>query len=241
MSRPSLPIVPQDSTDPREVFATQMARQAPLPKRLSAVLTEMEEVAKREGIPVIGRLEGAVVQMLAALRGRGQILDIGTAIGYSAIWLASALPAGGRVTSIEIDPERAERARGYIAKASYADRIEVETGDAFDIIPRLGTFDLIFQDVMKHRYFASDPCLALELLKLCGAHLAEDGVMVVDNAFCGGGVIGPDLPEAANEVIGVRNFNEALAKDPDFLSVILPVRDGLWVAWRPGADTIRAA
>jgi predicted O-methyltransferase YrrM len=236
MSRRSLPIVPQESADPRETFAAQMARLAPLPERLSAALTEAEDVARREGIPVIGRLEGAVVQMLAGLCGGARVLDIGTAIGYSALWLASVLPEGGRVTSIEIDPERAVRAREYIAKAGYEDRVEIMVGDAFEIIPRLGSFDLIFQDVMKHRYFGSDPCLAVDLLKLCCVHLADDGVMVIDNAFCGGHVITSDGPDEFNEVTGVRNVNETLAKDPDFLSVLLPLRDGLWVARRLGAD-----
>lgn len=241
MIRTSLPIVPQDSTDPREIFATQMARLAPLPERLAAVLAEMEDVARQEQIPVIGRLEGAVVQMLAGLGRGARVLDIGTAIGYSALWLASALPAGGRVTSIEIDPERAERARGYIAKAGYSDRIEVVLGDAFDVLPGLATFDLIFQDVMKHRYFGADPCLAVDLLKLCCAHLADDGVLIIDNALCGRGVLEPDGHDSSNEVIGVRNLNDTLAKDPDFVSVILPLRDGLWVARRQPAGAVAGA
>jgi caffeoyl-CoA O-methyltransferase len=236
MSPSSLPIVPQDSADPREILATQLARLAPLPERLSMVLTQLEDVARIEAIPIIGRLEGAIVQMLAGLRSSvgTRVLDIGTAIGYSALWLASALPPGGRVVSIDIDPNRAARARQYICQAGYADRIDVVIGDAFDVIPQLGTFDLIFQDIMKHRYFGTDPCLAVDLLKLCCSHLAEDGVLVIDNAFCGGGVVAPAGVAAANEVIGVSNLNEMLAKDPDFRSVILPVRDGLWVARRLG-------
>ncbi|MFJ4326887.1 O-methyltransferase [Streptomyces tricolor] len=234
MINTSLPIVPQDSTDQREIFATALVRQAPLPERLNTVLLEMEKAARDEGIPVIGRLEGAIVRTLTALRGdtTTRVLDIGTAIGYSALWLAYALPEGGKVTSIELDPERAARAADFIDRAGMADRIEILVGDAFELIPQLGAYDLIFQDIMKHRYFGSDPSLATELLKLSKAHLEVNGLLMIDNAFCGGGVVAGDAAEHSNELVGVRNMNQALAEDPDFDGVILPVRDGLWIARR---------
>lgn len=234
--RSPLPIVPQDSADPREVFATGMARLAPLPARLTEVLAEMEAAAEREAIPIIGRLEGAVVQMLVLMRGERarRVLDIGTAIGYSALWLASALPPGGTVTSVEIDPERAARARRFIERAGFADRVEVVVGDVFEVVPGLGGYDVIFQDVMKHHYFGGDPCLAVELHKLCTSHLDEDGVLFIDNALCGGGVLDNGPAAESNQLIGVQSLNGMLAHDPDFLSVMLPVRDGLWVARRVG-------
>jgi predicted O-methyltransferase YrrM len=234
MQHAALTIVPQDSTDPRETFAAEIARLSALPPKVSAVLTEMEDVARVEGIPIIGRLEGAVIRMLAGLHcpPGARVLDIGTAIGYSALWLATALPADCRITSLELDPQRADRAREYIARAGCADRIEVLTGDAFELMPGLGTFHLIFQDVMKHRYFGGDPYLAVELLELSTSHLAEDGVMIIDNAFAGGHVFEDFGPDTLNQVVGIRNLNEALAKDPAFQSVIVPLRDGLWVARR---------
>ena len=72
------------------------------------------------------------------------------------MWLAHALPEGGKVTSIELDPNRAARAADFIDRAGMADRIEILVGDAFELIPELGTYDLVFQDIMKHRYFGSD-------------------------------------------------------------------------------------
>ncbi|PWV85436.1 Predicted O-methyltransferase YrrM [Prauserella marina] len=229
-----LPIVPQDSTDPKEVFATALARAVELPPRLATVMTEIETVANNEGIPVIGRLEGTIVQTLATLRGERatRVLELGTAIGYSALWLAHALPEGGKVTSIELDPERAARAADFIDRAGFADRVEIIVGDVFELLPNLGVYDLIFQDVMKHRYFGGDPALATELLRLTKSHLEADGVLMIDNAFCGGGVVAGDIGEPSNELAGVRRMNEVLASDPDFASVIVPVRDGLWVAHR---------
>jgi len=230
----SLPIVPQDSTDPREVFATALVRAAKLPPHLEAVMTEIETVAEREGIPIIGRLEGTIVQLLATLRGdrATRVLELGTAIGYSALWLAHALPEGGKVTSIELDPERAARAADFIDRAGFADRVEIIVGDLFEVLPSLGAYDLIFQDVMKHRYFGSDPELATELLRLTKSHLEVDGVLMIDNAFCGGGVVAGDVDAPSNELAGVRRMNDVLAHDPDFAGVIVPVRDGLWVAQR---------
>lgn len=232
--RASLPIVQQDSTERREVLATLMARSAPMPAVVDGVLLEMEAVAREEGIPIIGRLEGMTLQTLASLSGRraARVLDIGTAIGYSAIWLARALPPDGRVTSIEIDPDRAARAVRYIERAGYADRVDVLVGDAFKLLPGLGLFDVIFQDVMKHRYFGDSPELAGELLELSKSHLDEQGVLLIDNAFCGGHLLDETQDPHSNEVLGVRHMNTLLARDPDFTGVILPLRDGLWVARR---------
>ncbi|WP_225829840.1 O-methyltransferase [Streptomyces sp. NK08204] len=234
MINTELPIVPQDSTDLREIFATALVRQAPLPERLNTVMLEMETIARDEGIPVIGRLEGAIVRTLTALRGDAvtRVLDIGTAIGYSALWLAYALPEGGKVTSIELDPERAARAADFIDRAGMADRVEILVGDAFELIPQLGTYDLIFQDIMKHAYFGSDPSFATELLKLSKAHLEPNGVLMIDNAFCGGGVVAGEHAHPSNQLAGVQEMNKALAEDPDFTGLILPVRDGLWIAQR---------
>jgi predicted O-methyltransferase YrrM len=234
MTNISLPIVPQDSSDPREIFATDLVRRAALPERLETVLTEIETVAGEEGIPVIGRLEGTIIRMLTMLRGDSamRVLDLGTAIGYSALWLGHALPHGGKVTSIELDPKRAARAAEFIDRAGMADRIEIIVGDALEILPGLGLYDLIFQDIMKHRYFGSDPALASELLRQTKAHLAVDGLLMIDNAFCGGGVVAGDRAEPSNELTGVRHTNERLATDTDFAGVILPVRDGLWIAQR---------
>ncbi|GAA2529682.1 O-methyltransferase [Pilimelia columellifera] len=231
--RGSLPIVPQDSTDPRELYATSLARAAALPAVIDEVLREMEDVAREEQIPVVGRLEGVMLQTLASLPGPStrRILDIGTAIGYSAIWLARALAPGGRVTSIEIDPVRAARAARFIERAGYADRVDVLVGDAFDIVPGLGEFDVIFQDVMKHRYFGDDPSKAAALLKLSKSHLDPQGVLMIDNAFCGNHVLDGTATDSI-EARGVQTMNELLSQDTDFVSVILPVRDGLWVAHR---------
>ena len=235
LERPTpLPIVPQDGDDPRELYASWLVKLMPPAEPVEGVLSEIEEAARIEGIPIVGRLEGSILQILTMLHGRRamRVLDIGTAIGYSAIWLAAALGPGGTVTTIELDPERAQRARRYIERAGLADRVELVEGDAFDLIPTLGTYDLIFQDVMKHVYLSSDAELALSLLRLSVEHLAPAGVLMIDNALCGNGVLDPEAHGTSNQLAGVQTLNDALGRDPAFRSVILPGRDGLWLAQR---------
>ena len=126
LERPTpLPIVPQDGDDPRELYASWLVKLMPPAEPVEGVLSEIEEAARIEGIPIVGRLEGSILQILTMLHGRRamRVLDIGTAIGYSAIWLAAALGPGGTVTTIELDPERAQRARRYIERAGLADRV----------------------------------------------------------------------------------------------------------------------
>lgn len=234
MNLQSLPIAPQTSNAPLEQYALNLLRLRQPQPGLDAVLAEMEALAVDEQIPIIGPVEGAVLQSLVGLAGPRvrNVLDIGTAIGYSALWLARDLGPQAHVWSIELNPERAERARAFIERAGLSGRITVLQGDVFDILPTLDhTFDVIFQDVIKHVYFSADPGLAIRLLDHCLAHLAPDGVLLGDNAFCLGEVL-LSAAEIPPQVVGVQAYNNAVATHPALQSVIVPIRDGLWVSYR---------
>lgn len=238
MSLQSLPIAPQTSNAPLEQYALNLLRLRQPQPDLDAVLAEMEALAADEQIPIIGPVEGAVLQSLVGLAGPRvrNVLDIGTAIGYSALWLARDLGPQAHVWSIELNPERAERARAFIERAGLSGRITVVQGDVFDILPALDhTFDVIFQDVIKHVYFSADSGLALRLLDHCMAHLAPDGVLLGDNAFCLGEVL-LAADEVPPQVVGVQAYNNAVATHPELQSVIVPIRDGLWVSYRRQPD-----
>lgn len=230
--RVALPIVPQILDDPLSSYALKMLHLQDAAMPLDGVLREMEELADLEKIPIIGPLEGAIIQILAKLHKPEphSILDIGTAIGYSALWLARALPKDSHIISIEIDPRRAQIAKKFIEKAGYHHQIEIILGDAMDIIPSLGKFDLIFQDVIKHIYFGSDPTLALQLFDYCLAHLVDNGLLLGDNAFCMGEVLHNQSEELPAQIRGIQAYNRQVATHPDLSSVIIPVRDGLWVS-----------
>jgi predicted O-methyltransferase YrrM len=145
--------------------------------------------------------QGALLELLARIQGARAILEIGTLGGYSTAWLARALPPGGRLVTLEIDPTYAERARANLAD----DRVEVITGPALDTLPTLtGPFDLVFIDADK-RSNAEYLQWALEL--------ARPGTLIVaDNVIRGGAVADPGDPDPS--VQGVRTFFDALAAEP---------------------------
>jgi len=228
----ALPIAAQSPTDPLSQYALALLKKRPAESPVDDVLREMEEIAAVENIPIIGPLEGAIIQSLVRFKQMktGKVLDIGTAIGYSAIWLAHGLAEGSQVYSIEIDPVRAARARTFIARAGFSHRVQILVGDVMELLPGFGLqFDIILQDVIKHLYFGSDSGLAIKLLHLCQAHLVDGGMLLGDNAFC----LGEVLHEAnglPGQVAGIQAYNQALARHKQLESVIIPVRDGLWLS-----------
>lgn len=163
------------------------------------------------GLPAISvsPSQGKLLQLLARLQGARAILELGTLGGYSTIWLARALPPGGRLVTLEADPKHAEVARANLARAGLEDVVEVRLGRGLDTLPRLaaeggGPFDLIFIDADKPSipdYFA----WALRLSR-------RGSLIVVDNVVRDGAVVdaGSDDPN----VQGVRRFNELLAAEP---------------------------
>ena len=232
MGQTALPIVPQISDDLLEKYALQIMEKQEEDTPLQRVLHEIEKIAENESVPIIGALEGKILASLISMRqpAAQNVLDIGTAIGYSAIWLARVTGQAGHVTSIEIDPQRAERAREFVRRAGVADQVEIITGDVFEILPNQNKkYDVIFQDVMKHVYFAKDPNLALKLLDISVNHLSSGGILLTDNAFCQGKVL---EDSEYNQVKGIQAYNEAVATHPQLDSLLFPFRDGLWYSRR---------
>ena len=159
------------------------------------------------GLPPIqvSPLQGKFLWLLAKVCGARSILEIGTLGGYSALWLARALPPGGRLVTLEVDPKHAEVALGNLARAGLADRVEIKVGRAVDTLPRLqGPFDLIFIDADKAGY--------PDYLRLSLGLSRPGTVIVADNVVRRGEVI--DADSADQGVQGVRKFNELVAAEP---------------------------
>jgi predicted O-methyltransferase YrrM len=175
------------------------------------VLDAAERASAAAGLPDISvsPAQGKLLHLLALGQGARRILEIGTLGGYSAIWLARALPPGGRLITLEADPGHAEVARRNLANAGLADVSEVRVGPALETLPLLqaagdGPFDLIFIDADKPSY---PDYLAWSV------RLSRPGTMIIaDNVVRGGGVLdaGSNLPG----VQGVRRFMDALAAQP---------------------------
>jgi predicted O-methyltransferase YrrM len=153
--------------------------------------------------------QGKLLHLLARARGARTILEIGTLGGYSAIWLARALPPGGRLITLEAEPRHAEVARANLAHAGLADVAEVRVGPALDTLPKLqaggdGPFDLIFIDADKPGYPDYLPW---------SLRLSRPGSMIIADNVVRGGAVADSASTDAN-VQGVRRFIEMLAAEP---------------------------
>jgi predicted O-methyltransferase YrrM len=171
---------------------------------------------------------GRLLRTLALASGARRILEIGTAIGYSALWMSGALPQDGRLISIELDAERAEVARTNIARAGKSDQISVIVGDAARYLHKVaGPFDLIFQDSHKQLYEA--------MLDRLVTLLRPGGVLVSDNVLWSGevveGYVDPPQRDAA-DTAALRSYNKRLMADSRLFTTILSVGDGLAVSVR---------
>lgn len=152
--------------------------------------------------------QGKFLHLLARICSARRILELGTLAGYSTIWLARALPAGGSLITLESDPAHADVARKNIANAGLAEVVELRLGPALEVLPQLaadgcGPFDLIFIDADK----AGTPDYFQWALKL--SHIGS--LIIVDNVVRRGAVVDPDSDDPA--VRGIRRFNELLAAE----------------------------
>jgi predicted O-methyltransferase YrrM len=169
------------------------------------------EACSAAGLPPIhvSPNQGKLLFLLARIQGAGAILEIGTLGGYSTIWLARALPAGGRLITLESDPKHAQVARANIARADLAGVVELRLGLALDTLPQLaaegrGPFDLIFIDADKPSY----PDYLTWALRLT----RRGGLIIADNVVRRGAVADPACSDPG--VQGIRRFNELLAAEP---------------------------
>jgi predicted O-methyltransferase YrrM len=193
-----------------------------VPKR-DPVLARMEEEAAREGIPIVETHEGAFLSLLVRIAGAKRILELGTATGYSGIWLLRGTE-GGLLTSFEVDGKRAARARANFAEAGFANQAIVLEQDAVQGLEKLdGRFDACFIDLLNS--FPSED-VTRRVLELCIEHLAGGALLMADNALRQGEVVKPKTQQARN----VAFYNEQVAKHPRLDSVVIPIRDGLSVA-----------
>jgi predicted O-methyltransferase YrrM len=171
-----------------------------------AVLTAALADSDAGGLPAINVApnQGKLLMLLAQMAGARRILEVGTLGGYSTIWLARALPADGRLTTLEYSPKHAEVARRNIERAGFADRVEVKVGAAIDTLPTLtGAYDFVFIDADKQGY----PDYFRWAVKL-----SQPGtVIVADNVVRAGKVLAPAGDAMAE---GVLRMMELAAAEP---------------------------
>ena len=193
-----------------------------LPKR-DRVVARMEEEAAREGIPIVEEHEGALLYLLVKLAGAKRVLELGTATGYSGIWLLRGTD-GGSLTTFEMDPKRAERARKNFSDAGLGKQALVLEEDATDGLEKLeGRFDVCFIDLLNS--FPSED-VTRRVVELCLERLDAGALLMADNALRQGEVVHPGNQQAKN----VAFYNRFVSTHPRLESVVIPIRDGLSVA-----------
>ncbi len=196
-------------------------------KPLAPALAAIEAAAEPLGIPIVDRDTGRVLSVLAG--GRRRIVEVGTAYGYSTLWLADGQGPHGTIVTIDPDQERTDLARGWWRQAGIADeQITVVSAPALDAFAaddaRLaGPFDLAFIDALKPEYARYVAALR--------PRLAPGALLVADNVLWSGRVSGARPVDAADaNTKALRAFDEAILADPAFAATILPLGDGLLVA-----------
>ncbi|SRR5579871_472177 len=190
-----------------------------LPAR-DEVVAEMEAEASKRNIPIVGPVVASILYQLAQMIGAKTVFEMGSAIGYSTIWWARAVGAGGLIFYTDGDRKNADEARGYFKRAGVSDRINVQVGDALELISeQKQQFDIVFCDIDKQDYPRA--------LKLALPRLRKGGLFVADNVLWSGRVTDkkPD-----DKTRAIMQFNRAMYDSPELTTTILPVRDGLAVA-----------
>jgi caffeoyl-CoA O-methyltransferase len=191
-----------------------------LPER-DTVVREMEDYAEQNRIPIIGPAVARLLFLLVQISGAKRIFEMGSAIGYSTIWLARAAGPKAKVFYTDGDPEKARRAQENFRRAGVTKRIHVHVGDALELVKKTpGKFDLIFNDVDKHQYPAA--------LRAALPKLRRGGLFITDNTLWSGKAARPAAPEDKH-TLGVQEFNRLVYASKELYPVLIPLRDGVTV------------
>lgn len=197
-----------------------------LPER-DEVLAEMEARAGERSLPIIGPMAGRFLFQQARLMGARTVFELGSSIGYSTLWWARAVGPQGRVIYTDSDRALAREAHGYFQRAGVADRIDIRTGDALEMLSEEnGTFDIVFNDVDKQDY--------PRVLRVAPARVRPGGLLITDNALWHGSVASPAKNDECTR--GVLEYNRLLLASSEFFTTVVPLRDGISLSLKLDAE-----
>ena len=190
------------------------------------LLQEIAREGQDRNLPLVDAEVGALLRVLAMAVRATRILEIGTAIGYSGIWMAGALPEGGMLLTMEVDDQRVREARDNFKRAGVAERVNVISGNARLLLAKVsGPFDLIFQDGDKLMY---GPMLN-RLVDL----LRPGGLLVTDNVLWDGDVVpgfGAHKHTNPADAEAIAAYNEQIHNHPALVTSVVPLRDGVAIS-----------
>lgn len=188
-------------------------------------LERMEAYAREHDFPIIGPASGQCCYLLARLAGARRIFELGSGFGYSTAWFARAVGehGGGEVHHVVWDADLSARARAHLEALGYADIVRYHVGEAVQTLrASTTTFDLVFLDIDKTGYPAAIPVIA--------GRLRRGGVLIVDNGLWSGRVF--DGRDATPETLAIRETTRLLTTGREWVTTMVPIRDGLIIAMR---------
>lgn len=186
---------------------------------MGPVLEEMLKSGRAEGVPIVSPATGRLLRVLVAAMAPKRVVEIGTAIGFSTLWMASALPPGGRIDTIDPDRSRTDRARKYWLRAGVTDRVRVVNEPALRVLPRLAAgIEFAFIDALKTEYSAYLDALLPKM--------APGGMITVDNVLWSGRIAAGEHDENTD---ALRAFNEKFLGHEQLEATIVAVGDGVGI------------
>jgi predicted O-methyltransferase YrrM len=190
------------------------------------LLLELEQHGKADGVPIVDRETGRLLSTLVHAMQANRILEIGTAYGYSTLWMALAMPPAGRIWTIDPDTERTAIALDFLRRADLAEQVNVMNQPALEILPTfpVRNLDIVFIDAVKTEYE--------EYLELVVPLLKRSGLVIVDNLLWGGRSGAAPSAEDDASTTALRAFNRAFLNHPQLDATIVPVGDGVGIGAR---------
>jgi caffeoyl-CoA O-methyltransferase len=185
----------------------------------------MEEYARKTDFPIIGPAAGYACYQFARLIGAQSVFELGSGYGYSTAWFARAVKenGGGVVHHVVWDQKLSDMAAEHLSHLGYRDLIQYHVAEAVATLRETpGPFDLIFCDIEKQDYPAALPVIKEKL--------RPAGVLITDNIIWHGRIF--DQKDSSADTQGVREFTRLIAHDPDWIATVIPVRDGVMVAYK---------
>ncbi len=190
-----------------------------LPERES-VVQEMEEYAEANQFPIVGPLVGRLCYQMVRSINAKRIFEMGSGFGYSTYWLARGLAGDGKIIFTEYSQENIKLAKDFLGKTQVLDKVEIIHGDAIEALEnRDEEFDLIMNDIDKEYYPKS--------LKVILSRLRKGGILITDNLIWNARVV---EAEPDTQTRGIMEYTKMIYDSPDFLTTIIPLRDGVGVS-----------
>ncbi len=192
----------------------------------SPLLLELEQMGHADDVPIVARDTGRLLSTLVHAMQANRILEIGTAYGYSTLWMALAMPPAGKLWTIDPDTERTSVALDFLERANKADSVNVMNQPALEVLPTfpVRNLDIVFIDAIKTEYE--------EYLELTVPLLKRSGLVVVDNLLWDGKSSAEPTSHDSAATRAIRDFNRTFLNHPQLDATIVPIGDGVGIGSR---------